>query len=99
MGGRHATREWKGNIMMTQVLVSEMVAVAERELMDSVARSSRKNWKAQAGQEIGQQARARKLVSAFLQRAGRPLGRGTAPAGGLQPQPTSTAITLRAAGN
>jgi len=85
--------------MMTQVLVSEMVAVVEREQLDRVPRNHRKNWKAQAGQEIGQQARARKLVSAFLQRAGRPLGRGTAPAGGLQPQPTSTAITLRAAGN
>jgi hypothetical protein len=99
MGDQHATREWKGNIMMTQVLVSEMVAAAEREQMDAVARSYRRNWKAQAGQEIGQQARARKLVSAFLQRAGRPLQRGTAPAGGLQPQPNTTAINLRAAGD
>lgn len=85
--------------MISNVMISEMVAAVERERMDEVARSYRKNWKAQAGQEIGRQARARKLVSAFLQRAGRPLGRGTAPAGGLQPLPNTTAINLRAAGD
>lgn len=87
---------------MTQVLVSEMVAAVERERVEKVARSFWKNGQAQAGQENGQKARARTLVSAFLQRAGRPLGRGTAPAGGRLPQPTqptTTAINLRAAGD
>lgn len=83
--------------MISQVLVSEMVAVVERERMDEFARNARKHqWKAQAGQVVGQQARARKLLSVFFQRVGRPQDRGTAPAGGAQPQVETVTVTLRA---
>src|SRR5215218_1996824 len=76
----------KGKIMTSNVLVSEMVAAVERERIDGFARSSRGFWMAQAGREVGQLGRARKLLSVVFQRAGRPQGRGTAPAGGPQPQ-------------
>ncbi len=84
--------------MISQLLVTEMVAVVERELMLESARSGRNNWKAQAGQVVGRQARARKVLGAFLQRVGRPLGRGSAPAGGINPRLDTIAIYLRANG-
>lgn len=68
--------------MNTHLLVLEMAATVERERMVEIARLSREDRLAQAGQMIGQQARTRNIVSAFLQRMGRPLFRGSAPAGG-----------------
>ena len=68
--------------MITHLIVSEMAATVERERMDDFARRGRVDQLAQAGQMIGQQARTRNIVSAFLQRMGRPLFRGSAPAGG-----------------
>jgi len=84
--------------MTSNVLVSEMVAAVERERIDGFARSSRGYWRAQAGQAVGQQGRARKLLSVIFQRAGRPQIRGTAPAGGTQPQIETVAVSLRATG-
>jgi hypothetical protein len=68
--------------MMSQLLVSEMVATVERERMVDFARLSQDDRMARAGQMIGQRGRTRKMVSAFLQRMGRPLVGGSAPAGG-----------------
>jgi hypothetical protein len=85
--------------MMSQLLVDEMVASVTRERMDKLARSSRNDWMAQAGHEVGRATRARKLLSAVFQRAGRPQDRGIAPAGGAQPLIDTRAINLRAAGD
>ena len=82
--------------MSSNVIISEMVAAVERERIDQFARSSRGFWKAQAGREVGQQGRARKLSSVIFQLAGRPQERGTAPAGGTLPQIETVAVSLRA---
>lgn len=68
--------------MMTQLLVTEMAATVERERMVEFARLRQDDRLARAGQKIGQQARARKVIGAFLQRMGRNPGNGAAPAGG-----------------
>jgi hypothetical protein len=85
--------------MTSQLLVNEMVASITRERMDKIAWSSRNDWMAQAGHEVGRNSRARSLVSAVFQRAGRPQERGIAPAGGAQPLIDTRAINLRAAGD
>jgi hypothetical protein len=82
--------------MFNQVLVTEMVSVAERELMVENARRGRNQWKAQAGHVVGQQDRARNKMSALLQRMGRPFGKGSAPAGGEFPRLDTVAIYTRA---
>jgi hypothetical protein len=68
--------------MIAHMYVSEMAATVERERMVDFARRGRVDQMARAGQMIGQQGRTRKMLSAFLQRMGRPLDRGSAPAGG-----------------
>ena len=63
------------------MMIKEMVAIVERERMVHVARRSRLDELAQGGRKMGPSERARFSFSALLQRMGRPLGRGSAPAG------------------
>ena len=85
--------------MTSQLLINEMVASVTRDRMDNLARSSRNDWMAWAGHEVGRESRARKLVSAVFQRAGRPQERGIAPAGGAQSLNEGVSMQLRAAGH
>jgi hypothetical protein len=78
--------------MINQLLVSEMAATVERERMVEIARRGRIDEMARAGLVVGQQERARNVVSAFLQRMGRPRNRGSAPAGGDLPRLDQGAI-------
>lgn len=72
--------------MFSSVMVTEMVETVQRERMVEVARLSQQKEVAQAGRIHGHAERARMVVSALLQRMGRPRHGGSAPAGGNLPQ-------------
>jgi hypothetical protein len=67
--------------MNNGLMVKEMIATVERERMVMIARNSRVDLIAQGGQKTSLMERTSKGVGALLQRMGRPLGRGSAPAG------------------
>ena len=67
--------------MNNGMMIKETVAVVERERMVDNARRSQRGEVAQGGQYVGPVERITFVVSALLQRMGRPRGRGSAPAG------------------
>jgi hypothetical protein len=71
--------------MISQIMVTEMVAAVERERMVEMARSHRLTRMPNSGRNGSRMERARNLVSAFLGRAGRSLDGDAAPASAKAP--------------
>jgi hypothetical protein len=68
--------------MMHQLLLKEMVSAVERERKMDYAQGGRAEMIAQGGRNESPTVRAKKMLGALVQRMGRPLERGSAPAGG-----------------